>query len=290
MASNNKRPIKNGTKLQDDISGSQHSSSLNSEQTFDSASEFMESYIQNVKLHHREERRERAIKWVACIGTFFGINGLFIVICYQAKIFDLLFEGGGSKLGSLILVILWIGFALLSSSIFLWIYDKSGLNYLIEDWIISWEIRGFNKRNIVKYKGYPRTKRKELIRQLKNSLHAITDELYQLEEGTDDGEEEDWGEEGEIDEAQGLSLFESREKFWHVISGLLVEVDASSRALIKQPEGASWVGCVVALRKTKLGLMKAAKKIRVYHIKVQPFIGEAIEIVTRFESRIANRK
>ena len=61
--------------------------------------------------------------------------------------------------------------------------------------------------------------------------------------------------------------------------GLLVEVDASSRALIKQPEGASWVGCVVALRKTKLGLMKAAKKIRVYHIKVQPFIGEAMKLL-----------
>jgi len=146
---------------------------------------------------------------------------------------------------------------------------------LIEDWVISWEMRDrFHVYDIQKYKSFPRTKRRELIRDLKKQLDAVTEQFSRLDEEARDEEDEDY------------ELSESREKFWQIIADLITEVEGSSRRLILQPEGASWVGVVLALRRTFDELESASKDIEEYDEKVQPLVREALQIVTSFRTRI----
>jgi len=210
------------------------------------------------------------VNWIGGIVIFVGVNGLFIFLLQRTRIYELLSDKLGSTLSVWIIVILWFGFAFLCATVFFWLLDKTGVHYLIEDWVISWEMRDrFHVYDIQKYKNFPRTKRRELIRNLERELDAVTDQLSRLDE-----EDEDY------------ELSESRESFWQIIGDLITEVEGSSRCLISQPEGASWVGVVLALRRTFDELESASKEIEKYDEKVQPLIREALQIVTSFRTRI----
>jgi hypothetical protein len=159
--------------------------------------------------------------------------------------------------------------------IFLWLSEKTGLHYLIEDWVISWETRDRCQiYDIQKYKKFPRTKRRALIRDVKKELDAVIDQLSRLDDEACNEEDEDY------------ELSESVESFRQIISDLIAEVEGFSRRLISQPEGASWIGVVLALRRTFDELESASKDIEEYDEKVRPLVRGAFRIVTSFRTRI----
>ena len=270
MHKRNKRLTPIETAMQDETLRSKFPTQADLDAAFEGAHRFREACDRERKLRCREDGRERVVNWIGGIVIFVGVNGLFIFLLQRTRIYELLSDKLGSTLSVWIIVILWFGFAFLCATVFFWLLDKTGVHYLIEDWVISWEMRDrFHVYDIQKYKNFPRTKRRELIRNLERELDAVTDQLSRLDE-----EDEDY------------ELSESRESFWQIIGDLITEVEGSSRCLISQPEGASWVGVVLALRRTFDELESASKEIEKYDEKVQPLIREALQIVTSFRTRI----
>lgn len=275
MHKSDKRPTPIEDAMQDETLRSKFPTQADLDAALEGAHRFSEACDRERKLRCREGRRERAVNWIGGIFTFIGVNGLFFFLLQRIRIYELLSDKLGSTLSAWIIVILWFGFAFLCAAVFFWLLDKTGFHYLIEDWVISWEMRDrFHAYDIQKYKSFPRTKRRELIRNLKKELDAVTDQLSRLEEEARDEEDED------------NELSESRESFWRIIGDLITEVEGSSRRLISQPEGASWVGVVLALRRTFDELESASKDIEEYDEKVQPLVREALQIVTSFRTRI----
>ncbi|MCF8088993.1 MAG: hypothetical protein K9L23_13155, partial [Desulfotignum sp.] len=195
---------------------------------FEKAHSFMNVIKMEKKRRKREDRRHRAVEWAGGICAFVGVNGLFFILLHRLRIFELLFDnwGLGYSISAGIIVILWLGFAFLVASAFFWLSDKSGLHYLIEDWIVSYH----------KYKKFPRNERKAFIRDTREKLDEIFERLYRLE----------W----KADETGDEKLSESVESLNQVIGTLVTEADISSRSLINQPEHASWRGFVLALEET----------------------------------------
>ncbi|MBU1964365.1 MAG: hypothetical protein KKD24_00970 [Proteobacteria bacterium] len=212
-----------------------------------------------LKRRRREDRRRRAVEWAGGIFTFVGINGSFFILLHQFGIFTLLADkcGLGPTLSAWIIVVLWIGFAFLLALTFFWLSDKTGLHYLIEDWVVSFH----------KYKEFPRKKRSSLIRDVKKELDEITDQLYRLE--------------CESDETEDEKLSDSVDSLNQVVGVLVTEADISSRSLIHQPEHASWKGFVLALEETSNDLELELKDIAKYHSKIQPMLKHASNITSK---------
>jgi len=229
------------------------------------------------KRRRREDRRRRAVEWTGGIFTFVGINGSFFILLYKFGIFTLLTDrwGLGSTLSAWIIVVLWIVFAFLLALTFFWISDKTGLHYLIEDWVVSWDSWDAEQsHNIQKYKSYPRRKRSGLIRDVKRELDEITNQLYRLE--------------FEADETEDEKLSDSVESLNQVIGTLDTEADISSRSLIHQPEHASWKGFVLALEETSNELNLELKDIEKYHKDIQPLLKHTSNIISQVISGIVD--
>lgn len=229
------------------------------------------------KRRRREDSRRRAVEWTGGIITFVGINGSFFILLHKLGIFTLLTDrwGLGSTLSAWIIAVLWIGFAFLLALTFFWISDKTGLHYLIEDWIVSWDTwEAQQSDNIRRYKSFPRRERSRLIRDLKKELDEITDHLYRLE--------------CEADETEDEKLSDSVESLNQVIGTLDTEADISSRSLIHQPEHASWKGFVLALEETSNELNLELKDIGKYHKDIQPLLKHAFNITSQVLSWIVD--
>jgi len=229
------------------------------------------------KRRRREDRRRRAVEWSGGIITFVGINGLFFILLHKLDIFTLLTDrwGLGSTLSAWIIVVLWFGFASLLALTFFWISDKTGLHYLIEDWIVSWDTWDAQQSdNIRRYRSFPRRRRSRLIRHLKKELDEITDQLYRLE--------------SEADETEDEKLSDSVEKLNQVIGTLNMEAGISSRNLIQQPGYASWKGFVLALEETANELNLELKDIEKYHKHIQPLLKHASNITSQILSWIVD--
>ena len=234
------------------------------------AREFKDAFDQQSRRTRREDRRRLVVEWTGGIITFVGVNGLFFILLYMLGVFTLLTDkwGLGHTLSAWIIVVLWIGFALLLALTFFWVSDKTGLHYLIEGWVVSWDTWDTqHSHNIQKYKSFPRRKRRALIRDLKKELDEITDRLYRLE----------W----EADENDDEKLSGSVESLNQVIGTLVTEADISSRSLIHQPEHASWKGFVLALEETSNELNLELKDIGKYHKDIQPLLKRASDITSQ---------
>jgi hypothetical protein len=223
------------------------------------AREFRDAFDQQLKQRRREDRRRRAVEWSGGIFTFVGINCSFFILLHQFGIFTLLTDkcGLGTTLSAWIIVVLWIGFAFLLALTFFWLSDKIGLQYLIEDWVVSFH----------KHKKFPRKKRKRIIRDTKKKLDEITDQLYSLE----------W----EADENDDEKLSDSVESLNQLIGTLVAEADISSRSLFHQPEHASWKGFVQALEETSNELDLELKDIEKYHKNIQPLLKHLSNITSQ---------
>ena len=220
--------------------------------------EFMNTFRSDMKRRSREDRRCLAVEWIGGIFGFLVFWGLFIIFSHQIRFFQLLDEWGLSHtLVMLIYGAFIFGYAFLLASTFFWLSDKTGLHYLIEDWVVSFH----------KYKKFPRKKRRGVIRHIKKELDEITDQLYRLE----------W----EADETEDEKLSDSVESLNQFISTLDTEADISSRSLIHQPEHASWKGFVLALEKTSNKLELKLKDIAKYHNKIQPLLKHAFNITSK---------
>lgn len=231
------------------------------------------------KRRRREDSRRRAVEWTGGIFTFVGINGSFFILLHKFGIFTLLTDkcGLGPTLSAWIIVVLWIGFAFLLALTFFWISDKTGLHYLIEDWVVSWDTWDAQQsHNIQKYKSFPRRKRRALIRDLKKELDVITDNLCRLEEAEETYDSDD------------ENLSESVESLNHAIDTLVTEADISSRSLIHQPEHASWKGFALALEETSNELNLELKDIGKYHKDIQPLLKHASNIISQVLSGIVD--
>ena len=218
--------------------------------TFEKARRFRDALDLERKRHRREESRCRAVEWTDGIITFVGINGSFFILLHKIGIFTLLTDrwGLGSTLSAWIIVVLWLGFASLLALTFFWISDKTGLHYLIEDWMVSWDTWDVQQSdNIRRHRSFPRRARSRLIKDLKKELNEFTEQLYSFE--------------CEADETEDEKLSDSVESLNRVISTLDTEVDISSRSLIRQPKHASWKGLVLALEETSNELNLELKDI-----------------------------
>jgi len=244
---------------------------------FQKARSFRSAIELKRKRRRREDSRRRAVEWTGGIITFVGVNGLFFILLYRFGVFTLLTDrwGLGPTLSAWIIAVLWIGFALLLALTFFWVSDKTGLHYLIEDWVVSWDAWDAQQsHNIQKYKSFPRRKRRALIKNLKKELDEITDRLYRLE----------W----EADENEDEKLSGSVESLNQVIGTLVTEADISSRSLIHQPEHASWKGFVLALEETSNELNLELKDIGKYHKDIQPLLKRASDITSQVLSGIVD--
>lgn len=277
--------------------------------------EFMKAFDNDTKRRRREDRRRRAVEWIGGISAFVGINGLFFILEHQLGIFELLFDkwGLGSTLSAWIIVIFWLGFAFLVAEAFFWFSDKTGLHYLIEDWV-TWDAQ--QSRNVHKYKTFPRRKRRTLIRDLKKELEVFSDLKNALEmkkkleaspdlkkkldefpdvkkaldtffpfgkEAFDTGDKElsCYDDEELPDSVEG-----SVERINRVIGDLVEEANISSRRLISQPEHASWIGFVLTLEKTSADIELELKDIAKYHKSIQPWLQLASDITSAAWYRI----
>lgn len=237
---------------------------------FEKARRARDAFDLERKRRRREDSRRRAVEWTGGIITFVGINGSFFILLHKLGIFTLLTDrwGLGSTLSAWIMVVLWIGFASLLALTFFWISDKTGLHYLIEDWIVSWDSWDAQQSdNIRRYRSFPRRERSRLIKHLKNELDEITDQLYRLE--------------GEADETENEKLSDSVESLNRVIGTLDTEANISSRSLIQQPEHASWKGFVLALEETSNTLNTELKDINRYHKSIQPLLKHAFNVISQ---------
>ena len=154
------------------------------------------------KRRRREDRRRLTVKWIGGIFAFVGINGSFVILLHQTGIIKLLIDKWelGYTLSSLIFVAFYFSLAFLLVSTFFWLSDKTGLHYLIEDWVVSWDTWDtlhfhnihhlfedsdtwdtLQSHKIHKYKNFPRRKRKGLIRGLKKELDVFNDFKKALE-------------------------------------------------------------------------------------------------------------
>lgn len=226
---------------------------------FEKARSFKGAIELERKRRRRENRRLLTVQWIGGILAFVGINGSFVILLYKTGIIELLIDKWelGYTLSSLIFVAFYFGLAFLLASTFFWLSDKTGLHYLIEDWVVSFH----------KYKKFPRKKRRRIIRETKKELDEITDQLYRLE----------W----EADDADDEKLSDSVESLNQVIGTLVTEADISSRSLIHQSEHASWKGFVLALEETSNELDLELKDIEKYHKNIQPLLKHASDITSQ---------
>ena len=271
------------------------------------------------KQRRREDRRGRAVELAGGILAFVGVNGLFFILLHQFGIFELLFDkwGLGDTLSVWIITILWFGFAFLVASAFFWLSDKTGLHYLIEDWVESWGTWDPQQsHNIHKYKTFPRRKRRTLIRDLKKELEVFSDfekalEMKKkLEESPDLKKKLDefpdlkkeldtlfpFGKEAFDTDDDELSVYDddelpdsvegSVERINRIIGSLVAEAYISSRRLISQPEHASWIGFVLTLEKTSTDLELELKDIAKFHKSIQPLLKLASNITSKALYRI----
>jgi hypothetical protein len=131
---------------------------------FDRAREFWDAVKTERRLRRREERRTSIVEWIFIISSFLVINGSFFILLHQTGIFEILADewGLGATIARLILAVLWCGFVFLLLSTFFWVSDKSGLHFLIEDWIVSWDRWSTSQRHhIQKFKKFSTKKKKE---------------------------------------------------------------------------------------------------------------------------------
>ena len=246
---------------------------------FQKASSFRSAIELERKRRRREDSRRRAVEWTGGIITFVGVNGLFFILLHRLGVFTLLTDkwGLGPTFSAWIIVVLWIGFALLLALTFFWVSDKTGLHYLIEDWVVSWDTWDAQQsHNIQKYKSFPRRKRRALIRDLKKELDVITDNLCRLEEAE------------ETYDSDGENLSASVESLNHAIDTLVTSADISSRSLIHQPEHASWKGFILALEGTSNELNLELKDIGKYHKDIQLLLKRASNITSQVLSGIVD--
>ncbi len=165
------------------------------------AGEFMDTFDRQLKRRRREDRRRLAVKWIGGIFGFLVFWGSFLIFSHQIRFFQLLDEWGLSHtLVMLICGAFFIGYAFLFASTFFWLSDKTGLHYLIEDWVVSWDTWDtlhfhnihhlfedsdtwdtLQSHKIHKYKNFPRRKRRGLIRGLKKELDVFNNFKKALE-------------------------------------------------------------------------------------------------------------
>ena len=242
----------------------------------ESARRAAEAIDREEKRQRQEDRRRLAVNWIVGIFAFVGVNGSFFTLLLQLGIFELFADQWGlGALSACIISILYFGYVILCVSTFFWLSDKTGLHYLIEDWVVSWDTWDAQRsHNIPKFKKFPRKERKPLVKDLKKELDVITDNLYRFEEEADDSDDEE--------------LSKSAEEINQVIGSLVSEADSHCRSLSLQPHGTSWKGFVLTLEETSNDLELEFVEIAKYHKKVQPLIRQASQIVTKVLSRIIN--
>ncbi|MBU4371757.1 MAG: hypothetical protein L6300_15735 [Syntrophaceae bacterium] len=259
------------------------------------------------------------MEWIGGISAFVGINGAIIFLFHKTRIIELLIDkwGPGSTLSALVIGVLWCGFAFLVASAFFWLSDKTGLHYLIEDWVLSggtWDAQ--QSHSIHKYKTFPRRERRTLIRDLKKELEVFSDFKKALERKKELEESPDlkkkleefpdakkafdtffpFGKEAFDTDDKELSCYDdeelpdsvegSMERFNRIIGNLAEEADISSRRLISQPEHATWKGFVLTLKKTSTNLELELKDIAKYHKSIQPLLILASKITSQALYRI----
>ncbi|NBJ14770.1 MAG: hypothetical protein FNP40_04190 [Dehalobacter sp. 4CP] len=223
----------------------------------------------------RENRRRLTVTWIGGILTFVVVNGSTVILLNKTGIAELLNDEWrlGHTLSALVIGALWIGFALLLYSAFFWLSEKTGLHYIIEDWVISWDTRDIlQSSNIQKYREFSRKKRKGLIADTKKELDVITNQLYHLELEADNTDDE--------------KLSDSVENLNEVIGNLVTEVYFSCRSRSLPQDRASWKGFVLALEETSNELDLKLKDIAKYHEKIQPLLKHASNITSKVLDRI----
>lgn len=248
------------------------------ETALDGARKGFEAIDTEMRRRRREDRRRRAVEWTGGIFAFVVVNGLFFILLHKLGIFDLLSDQWGLRydMSAGIIAILWFGFAFLVASAFFWLSDKTGLHYLVEDWVVSWDTWDAQQScHVHKYKTFPRRERKTLVRELKKELDVITDNLYHLEMEAE-----------EAFDSKDKRLSESVEEINQIIGSFCNEADFFPRRLISQPKHASWIGFVLTLERTSTDLELELKDIAKYHTKIQPLLKHASVITSKILSRI----
>lgn len=239
------------------------------------ALENMKASDSDRRRRRREERRRLTVTWIGGVLTFVVVNGSIVILLHKTGIVELLINewGLGHTLSGLIIGALWIAFTLLLCSAFFWLSEKTGLHYIIEDWVISWNTWDIlQSSNIQKYREFPRKKRKGLIADTKKELDVITNQLYHLELEADNTDDE--------------KLSDSVENLNEVIDTLVTEVYFSCCSRSLPQDRASWKGFVLALEETSNELDFKLNDIAKYHKKIQPLLKHASNITSKALDRI----
>jgi hypothetical protein len=231
-----------------------------------------ESFDRERKLRSQENGRRSSLNFIrrgfASIGFL-----VWIFICMGPL--ELVFNqwGFGFTLSAVTRVILCFALPVAFWLTALWVSEITGLHYMIEDWIESWDT--WNATNIQKYKQFPRRKRRALVRDLKKELDVVRNQISRL---TEESYEEEYGD---------RDLSGSLDIFRQIIHGLVDEAECFSHSLISRPEGASWKDFCRNLE----GTFKELQEILIgeadydeFDERVQPLVKQAFQIVNRFRT------
>ncbi len=292
---------------------------------FEKASRIRNAFELEMKRRRREDHRRCAVELVGGILAFIGVNGSFFILMQKFGLFSQLTDrfGLGSTLSAIIIVVIWIGFSLFIVLTFFWFSDKTGLNYLIEDWVVSWDSWNIqHTHNIYRFRTFPRSKRKPLVRYLKKELDVFIEVIEAIRENkkfeespelekrlnkfpdlkktmeecnaaifnfgkqacdTHDKELYDYDDDEVPTNVEG-----SLKKINRIIGKLVEEVDISSRSLMYQPKHASWKGFVLALEETSNELYLELEDVEKYHKAIQPLLKHAFNITSQILSCIVD--
>ena len=124
---------------------------------------------QERKGRRREDRRRLVVGWIGGFFVFVGVNGSFIFLCSLSGIIGLLFDEWRlwHTLSVFLLLALYFGWAWLLYVTFWWLSDKTGFYFWLEGWIEAWNTWAAQRsQNILKFKEFPRGKRRALVRGL----------------------------------------------------------------------------------------------------------------------------
>lgn len=231
---------------------------------------------QERKGRRREDRRRLVVGWIGGFSAFVGVNGSFIFLCSLSGIIGLLFDELRlwHPLSVFLLLALYFGWAWLLYVTFWWLSDKTGFYFWIEDWIEAWNTWDTQRsHNILKFKEFPRGKRRALVRDIEKELDVISYKLLDLEEETRNDDDEELSDSLESVEQHFISL------------------SSVSSSLLQHR--ASWKAFVLTLEETFEQLELESADIAKYHEKVQSLVKQASKITANALFKIVysgNRK
>ena len=243
---------------------------------FEKARSFKSAIDLERKRRRREDRRRFTVKWIGGIFAFVGINGSFVIFA-NIGIIELLFDQWQllPTLAYFLLCTLYGGYAVLFIIIFVWILDKTGFLFWIEDWIEAWDTwEASGSHNILKFKEFPRKERRVLVRDLDKVLNKISCGLMNLEREADNNDDE--------------KLSDSAQRIDELI-GHLPYVSSAFLSLGLFQEHTSWKKFALTLEETAESLKLELADITKYHKKVQPALTLASAITSNVLSIIIDK-